>query len=66
MNITMDYVNTKAQLIFWQTASKAMRLALRHRKRIYQALTFAPVAIVALAAFIIGRGLGMLIEAGVF
>ncbi len=66
MNISMDYVTTKAQLIFWQMASRTMRVALRHRKGIYQALTFAPIAIVALAAFIIGRGLGMLIEAGVF
>ena len=64
MNSAMDTFSTKAQLFFWQVASKTMRIALRHRKQVHQALTIAPIAIIAMAAFIIGRGLGLLIEAG--
>ena len=66
MKFSNSDITTRAQLIFWQMASKSMRLALRHRKELYQALTIAPIAIIAIAAFIIGRGLGLLIEAGVF
>ena len=66
MNNSISQLKAKAQLMFWRTASKTMRFALLHRRQIHKALTVAPVAIVAMAAFIIGRGLGLLIEAGVF
>jgi hypothetical protein len=64
MNSSIDTISTKAQLIFWQAASKTMRFALHHRKEVHQALTIAPIAIIAMAAFILGHGLGLLIEAG--
>lgn len=66
MENTLENFTMQAQLLFWQVASKTMRFALRHRKEVYQALTIAPIAIIAMAAFILGRGLGMLIDAGVF
>ena len=66
MKFSGENLTMQAQLVFWQLASKTMRLALRHRKEVYRALTIAPIAIIAMAAFIIGRGLGLLIEAGVF
>lgn len=67
MDITFSNgIKTKAQIIFWRTAARVTGYAIRHKKRLYQALTVAPVLIVALAAFIIGRGLGQLLSAGVF
>lgn len=66
MNISMDYLITRAQLTFWRAVARLMRLALRHRQEVYRALTVAPIVIIATAAFIIGRGLGLMIEAGIF
>ena len=56
----------KAQIAFWRAAAKATGFAIRHKKGLYRALTVAPVAIVALAAFILGRGVGLLLDAGIF
>lgn len=59
-------VKIKTQIAFWRAAAKATGFAIRHKKGLYRALTVAPVAIVALAAFILGRGVGLLLDAGVF
>lgn len=59
-------IRLKAQIAFWRTAAKATGFAVRHRRGLYKALTYAPLAIVALAAFIMGRGIGLLLDAGVF
>lgn len=67
--MTSDFTSNlklKAQITFWRAAAKATGFAIRHKKGLYRALTVAPVAIVALAAFILGRGLGLLLDAGVF
>lgn len=59
-------IKLKSQIAFWRAAANATGFAIRHKKGLYKALTLAPVAIVALAAFILGRGLGLLLDAGVF
>jgi hypothetical protein len=52
--------------VFWRTAAHVTSFAYRHRQGLYRALTYAPIAIVAVAAFVVGRGIGLLIGAGLF
>ncbi len=66
MRTHFSKIKLKIQVTFWRTAARATGFAVRHRKGLYKALTYAPLAIVALAAFIVGRGVGMLLETGVF
>ncbi len=66
MKISKTYVSTRAQILFWRTASQLIRFALEHKHGLYKALTVAPIAIIALAAFILGRGVGLLIGTGLF
>jgi hypothetical protein len=66
MRHPQTYVPIRIRIAFWRAASGITSFALRHRRGLYQALTYAPVAIVALAAFILGRGIGLLIGTGLF
>lgn len=67
MNKTMtENLPRQARLLFWRAATRATALALRHKRGLYKALTVAPIAIVAMAAFILGRGVGLLIGTGLF
>lgn len=66
MDISKDVWVAKGRIAFWRSISSMTALALRHRRGLYRALTVAPLAIIAVAAFILGRGVGMLIAAGLF
>jgi len=66
MTQTMSYLTERSRIIFWRSAALATAFALKHRQGLYQALTYAPIAIVALAAFVLGRGIGLLIGNGLF
>lgn len=66
MMTTKSNFSSRAQIVFWRTVSQLTRFALRHKRGLYNALTVAPIAIIALAAFIVGRGVGLLIGTGLF
>jgi hypothetical protein len=66
MTFSREYISTRIRIAFWRAASETTSFALRHKRGLYQALTYAPIGIVALAAFILGRGIGLLIGAGAF
>ncbi|MGA9532952.1 MAG: hypothetical protein WBR18_09575 [Anaerolineales bacterium] len=66
MTFSREYISTRIRIAFWRAASETTSFALRHRHGLYQALTYAPIAIVALAAFILGRGIGMMVGTGLF
>lgn len=64
--LTKEELKQRTRILFWRAASRATALALRHKRGLYRALTLAPIAIVAMAAFILGRGVGLLIGTGLF
>lgn len=66
METTREQLAQRARVVFWRAASRATSLALRHKRGLYKALTVAPIAIIAMAAFILGRGVGLLIGSGLF
>jgi len=66
MTQTVTYLTERSRIVFWRTAAHVTSFAYRHRQGLYRALTYAPIAIVAVAAFVVGRGIGLLIGAGLF
>jgi hypothetical protein len=66
MDISREFLVRRGRIVFWRSVSKVTAFGLRHRQGLFHALSLAPIAIIALAAFIVGRGFGMLIASGMF
>lgn len=52
--------------IFWACAARLTEFAARNRKLFYRVIAYGPLAAIAAVAFVLGRVVGMLVEASLF
>lgn len=52
--------------IFWACAARLTEFAARNRKLFYRVIAYGPIAAIAAVAFVLGRVVGMMVEASLF